>query len=275
MVASSTMESVVYSVRMRAADDQQHLSGAERLVDKAEVEETVSALTLRALRAADVSDVEIHCSVEKINSDAIQFMTLPNVQPYQVASYEEGRDLAESLLEVAGVPKQFARDSLKTLDAGPGPGGQVMRGAVVVDVCTGERLEDDPARGVRATRMDLTAECRVTQEALLLKADLGHRRVIEALTLSGKVLSAPGVVAELCWSDDSAYTAGYVASPSNGYQRISDLKASGNPIGGRVIFVDLSITGVVETVDFLENQPILFNQPGEVFSCVKWSPDHV
>ena len=55
----------------------------------------------------------------------------------------------------------------------------------------------------------------------------------EALVLATKVQSCPGIVGELCWSDDPDYTVGYVAC--NGiYHRIPNMKEMGNPIGGRV-----------------------------------------
>ena len=259
---------------MRASGGFQHLSGAERLVSEAEIEKTVSELNRRALRAAAGTDVEIHLSVEKIKSSAVQFKTLPDLLPYQVESYQEGRALAQTLLELAGVPKQMATDGLKILADGPGPGGRVMRGAVVLDVQTGQRMESDPARGIRATRMDLTAECRDALEVHLQQAGLSHRRVIEALALSGKVLNAPGFVAELCWSDDPEYVAGYVASPLQGYQRISALKSKGDPIGGRIFFMDSSAAEVAEMTGYVENQPVLFNRPGTVLPWVKWKPDN-
>ncbi len=149
-----------------------------------------------------------------------------------------------------------------------------MRGAVILDVQTGNRMEKDPARGIRATRMDLTAECRDTLVVHLQQAGLGHRRVVEALVLAGKVMSSPGFVAELCWSDDPEYVAGYVASPLQGYQRISALKPKGDSIGGRIFFVDSSAVEVSEMTDYVENQPVLFNRPGKVLPCVKWNPDN-
>ena len=67
---------------------------------------------------------------------------------------------------------------------------------------------------------------------------LTHFRTREALALATKVAHAPGIIAELCWSDDPDYTAGYVASPRIGYVRFPVLKLPDDPRGGRVFFVD-------------------------------------
>lgn len=139
-----------------------------------------------------------------------------------------------------------------------------------MDAITGERLEYDPARGVRVSRMDLLSTSRPDVEALLAAAGLGHHRVIEALVLSGKVLQAPGIVAELCWSDAPDYVTGYVAAPQRGYQRISQLKTAGDKHGGRVFFVDRSKVAVPVLVDYLERQPVLFDDAGTISPLQKW-----
>jgi len=148
-----------------------------------------------------------------------------------------------------------------------------MRGAVIMNALTGERLESDRARGVRASRMDVANECRPDIEARLSRAGLGHRRVLEALVLAGKVLSAPGIVAELCWSDDPDYLAGYVADPVHGYQRISLLKPADDYHGGRIFFVKPGILSIAEITNYLERQPLLFDRLGKISLPVRWEAD--
>lgn len=258
---------------MRASDGEHHLAGAERLVAGEEVAEVTAGLARRALNAAGGESVEIVCNIEKVDTADIHYATLPCLHPYNVKDYHEGRQLAKRLLEETGVANNVATEALNMLTAGPGPNKTVMRGAVILDVHMGERMERNPARGVRVTRMDLTAECHAKQSEVLAKAGLKHRRVIEALTLSGKVLSCPGIVAELCWSDDPEYTAGYVASPAKGYRRISELKPAGQAIGGRIFFVDFGNVELSEVVNYLEKKSVLFNQPGRVFPETIWSPE--
>ncbi len=270
MIISCPMKTSLYSVRMRASSQDRHLSGAERIVPVHAVAETTAALIERALNAPQGPPDKIHCNSEQIDPATVQFAKLPDVHSYQVASVQEGRLAATQFLVEAGLSADCVALAVATLAEGAGPGGIVMRGAVLMDALTGERLEHDPARGVRVSRMDLLSTCQPDVEALLVAAGLGHHRVIEALVLSGKVLQAPGIVAELCWSDAPDYVTGYVAAPQCGYQRISQLKTAGDKRGGRVFFVDRSKVTVSALVDYLERQPVLFDAAGTIAPLKKW-----
>ena len=119
-----------------------------------------------------------------------------------------------------------------------------MRGAMLVDAITGERL-DTGDRGVRVSHMD-----SFDSHAL---GDNEHMR--EALVLASKVQSADGIVGELCWSDDPDYTVGYVAC--NGvYHRLPHMKELGSDIGGRVFFVQPDIDSE-SVITYLEKSPVL------------------
>lgn len=274
MIVFLAMECSLYSVRMRASNRGCHVCGAERIVAESEVSKLAADLTQRALRAGNGKPDEVHCTVERIAAEAISYFSLPDITINLVDNYREGRALAEQLLMNAGVNRPVACQAVSLLATGAGPGGQVMRGAVIMDMASGQRLEEDPARGVRVSRMDLTSNCRAELEPLLSAADLGHRRVVEALTLAGKVMRAPGIVAELCWSDDPHYTTGYVAAPQFGYQRISALKEQGDPLGGRVLFVDTGLVDLKEFVDYLELRPVLFEEIGQIFPAQDRGADH-
>ena len=78
-----------------------------------------------------------------------------------------------------------------------------MRGAIILDVNSLERLEPDLKSGVRVTYMDY-------KKIKILKEYKMHFN--EALVLATKVANAPGIVGELCISDDPNYTIGYVAT---------------------------------------------------------------
>ncbi|MDQ7082357.1 MAG: 6-carboxyhexanoate--CoA ligase, partial [Aquificota bacterium] len=109
----------------------------------------------------------------------------------------------------------------------------VMRGAVVMDVETGRRLEPDRERGVRTVRIDWEDREKIREE--MVKRGFTDRTVDALLIATKNVIC--GAVAEICWSDDPDYTTGYVASPKLGYVRISPLKERGDPLGGRVYFI--------------------------------------
>jgi 6-carboxyhexanoate--CoA ligase len=101
--------------------------------------------------------------------------------------------------------------------------------------------------------MDAATQLNIT--GLLAKKGLANDHVREAMILATKVAAAQGMVAELCWSDDPEYTAGYVAS-GKGYFRFPHLKEYGNPVGGRVFFVDPAVD-IEALTDYLEKQPVL------------------
>jgi 6-carboxyhexanoate--CoA ligase len=263
------MNNSFFSVRMRAARSGEHFSGAERIVAESDVSEAVAALTRRAMCRSRVPADEVCCNVERVDPAKISYAKLPDVSTHQVSNCQEGRQLACALLVRAGVRARIAVQGVKLLAGGAGPEGSVMRGAVIMDAATGERLEKDPARGVRVSRMDLAPSCRSAFEHELASAGLGHHRVLEALVLAGKVLGAPGLVAELCWSDDPEYTTGYVSDPIGGYQRISTMKVPGDQRGGRIFFVKSVDISLVEFTEYLEKQVVLFNVSGTIFPIAK------
>ena len=194
----------------------------------------------------------------------MQHSSLPDLYNNQVSSWQQGRSLASELLVAVGVAPLAVDAAIDALAAGAAPDGQSMRGAMLIDADSGERLEKNLARGVRVSRMDLTGVARQQLRNVLAPAGLDNPHVIEALTLAGKVISAPQVVAELCWSDDPDYLAGYVASQPGGYQRISVLKPAKEERGGRAFFVRCADTQLESLVAWLERQPVLFDQVGRI-----------
>ena len=262
------MTADLYSLRMRAERNGRHCSGAERLVRGEELPATTAALVARALACGAAPDA-IRCTVDRL-AEAIPCRPLPDVSTLEVADCRQGRACAAFLLQRAGVSALAAGTGITLLAAGPAPGGRVMRGAMIVDAATGERLEADPFRGVRVSRMDLAPWARQAILARLAAAGLGHHRTAEALVLAGKVLLAPAIVAELCWSDDPDYLVGYVADPRYGYQRVTRLKAAGDGGGGRALFVRRDGWNAREFAAYLERAPVLFDTFGAVSPPIAW-----
>lgn len=265
------MDRVLYSIRMRAERGGSHCSGAERIAAAAQLPALAAELVARALACSGGGAEAVHCAIDRLAGE-IPCWRLPAVQTFDVADWMEGRACARALLHRAGVAAVAAESAMQQLAAGPAPGGGVMRGAMIVDALTGRRLESDPARGVRVSRMDLAPEARGHILAVLATAGLGHHRVAEALVLAGKVLQAPGIVAELCWSDAPDYATGYVADPAHGYQRITRMKAAGAAGGGRVLFVRTETLELAALVAYLERQAVLFDAPGPIAPPRPWSP---
>lgn len=263
------MNGTLFSIRMRAERGSRHCSGAERIVPGELLPAVTAELVARALDCGAAPDA-VHCAIERL-AGAAPRERLPDVRTFEVPDHFAGRACARSLLSRAGVTAAAVDAVFTLLAAGPGPGGTVMRGAMIVDALSGTRLEADAARGVRVSRMDLAPDRRDALLAELAGRGLGHHRVAEALALAGKVLRAPELVAEVCWSDDPDYVAGYVADPRHGYQRITRLKAPGDSRGGRALFVRTANWERESFVAYLERQPVLFDAVGTIMPPQSWS----
>ena len=236
----------LYSVRMRAAQGGphekggHHISGAERIVKLEEVGAIAQSLADRALHHSKGTADFINITVDLIPPEKIRYIDCLKVEEHKTSSISESHQLVTELLQGPNISKAAVHKAislLKGLD-------KSMRGAMLVDTITGERL-DTGDRGVRVSHMD-------SFDSYAL-GDNEHMR--EALVLASKVQSADGIVGELCWSDDPDYTVGYVAC--NGvYHRIPNMKKLGSNIGGRVFFVrsDIDSKSVIE---YLERAPVL------------------
>ena len=238
--------SELYSIRMRAAQGgphekgSHHISGAERIVKLEEVGTIAQSLADRALHHSKGTADFINITVDLIPPEKITYIDCLKVEEHKTSSISESHQLVTELLQGPNISETAvlkAISLLKGLD-------KSMRGAMLVDAITGERL-DTGDRGVRVSHMD-----SFDSHAL---GDNEHMR--EALVLASKVQSADGIVGELCWSDDPDYTVGYVAC--NGvYHRLTNMKEFGSDIGGRVFFVrsDIDSESVIE---YLERTPVL------------------
>ena len=236
----------LYSVRMRAAQGGphekggHHISGAERIVKLEEVGTIAQSLADRALHHSKGTADFINITVDLIPPEKITYIDCLKVEEHKTGSISESHQLVADLLQGPHISEAAvlkAISLLKSLD-------KSMRGAMLVDAITGERL-DTGDRGVRVSHMD-------SFDSYAL-GDNEHMR--EALVLASKVQSADGIVGELCWSDDPDYTVGYVAC--NGvYHRLPNMKEFGSDIGGRVFFVrsDIDSESVIE---YLERTPVL------------------
>ena len=251
----------LFAVKMRAARAGEHISGAERIVPAHDIPALAAALAERALHHAKGEPDEIHLKAE-VATDIIHLEALP-VSTHATQTPEEGHACAARLLAGAGITRIdeiMARFSET----------YAMRGAMLLDADTLERLEPDPARGVRATYMDAASACN-GRDARCPSGDLcngqdarcpsGSARVknhfAEAVVLATKVANAPGIVGEICVSDDPDYVTGYVATKEIGYCRITTIKRKGDPCGGRIFLYRGPREGVPETIRFLQRQCVL------------------
>ena len=235
------MSERLYGVKMRASLGGAHVSGAERIVTAKRIAPTLSALARRALAHERGVPDSINLKVEA-QPDVLRIKALP-VTTTVVADAEEGWAKVGEILSAAG----FARTrEICGLFRETYP----MRGAMLLDADTLERLEPDRERGVRATNMDSEPSPPADRK----------NHFAEALALASKVLAAPGIVGEVCVSDDPTYVTGYVATKA-GYHRITVLKKSGDPSGGRIFLYRGPRDAVGETIRFLERQAVVVECP--------------
>ena len=235
-----------WSVRMRATGtldgEPYHVSGAESLVAPGMIEQTVAGLTQRALAPGHtVKARQVRVSLDQLD-------VKPTVIPALPTELKECPDPVAARQYFVDVLSRFVphpAEALRVLTEGP-----TMRGAAMVEAGTGRRLEADPLRGVRVTKFgDLTESAPGTS--------LAHKKHHhEAVLLASKVAAAPGVLAELCISDDPHYTRGYVCADGV-YTTVTNVKADGDPNGGRVILVDTTRADPTTITAWLENHPVL------------------
>ena len=230
----------LFCVKMHASRAGVHVSGAERIVRERDIAPTLAALEARARTHAKAVPDDIRLRVEPAGEPlllhALPVSTCP--APDGPGNWAE----ASAALRRAGIGR--ADEAVRMLRGAP-----PMRGAMLVDADTLERLEPDMARGVRATRMDALGPAAPSP------AEKNHFR--EALVLATKVQAAPGIVAELCVSDDPEYTTGYVATKECGYRRLRFLKEKGDPSGGRIFFYRGPRSAVAATIAFLQERTVL------------------
>lgn len=230
---------------MRASEGLSHVSGAERIVEESEVSTVAKAMVERALTHSKGKPDFINVKVESVKAP----LKLPalKVTTNEAKSPEEGWRIAADLLKSDGVEHI---DKLLELFKST----YSMRGAMLVDADTLQRLEPDPMRGVRATYMDRESQ----GQGVGVERGVGVKdHYLEAIVLATKVANAPGIIAEICMSDDPDYVTGYVASKRLGYQRITSLKEKGDGAGGRIFLYRGPREEVAKTIEFLEKTPVL------------------
>lgn len=307
---------MLYSIRMRAAEGGpheqggHHISGAERLVTKEELEQISSELVHRALTHSKGCADFIRITIDAIPDEAIHripCLTIADEQtdehagevpttnheaaaqptdgetaapttnhetdapttnheattpPLPLSSHRQAEALLTTHTAITPVAFRRAVSQLLSLP-------ESMRGAMLVDMRTGQRLDPWGQRGVRVSRMSFADETAAI--TALNTAGYSGVHLEEALVLASKVLSAPGVVSELCISDDPDYTTGYV-SYGNTYHRLHHMKPVGSPLGGRLFFVDATadiaaIKKYLETTVTLVNPPT-FSLQGELYETL-------
>ena len=238
------MPSDLFSIKMRASLGTRHISGAEKIIEPDAIPAHLQSLLDRAMHHANGEPDFVNFKLERLPADSILHLDALPVRSLTAETPEGGLELMRGLLDELGIVHSAEIVGLLR-------GTHGMRGAILLDVDTLEHLEPDSERGVRATMMDAA---RPGNEPPVSSV---KNHYAEAMVLATKVANAPGIIAELCISDDPGYVTGYIASKSLGYVRITPLKTPGSPAGGRIFLYRGTRDNVTRTIEFLEKCPVL------------------
>lgn len=241
----------IYSLKMRASKHtgsiQEHVSGAEKILPQQELPQQMEALLSRALHHAKGKADFINLKIEAVAPENLQYIEALPVSTHEAATPAEGLQFMCQIMAELGLTPDKCQKILELFQSTYG-----MRGAMLLDVDTLERLEPDQQRGIRATYMDSIAP---KGEAKAICDGKNHFQ--EALVLASKVLSAPNIIGELCMSDDPDYITGYIATRDKGYIRITQLKKIGCPDGGRIFLYRGPKSQVEDCIQYLQEQRVL------------------
>ena len=201
------------------------------------------ALLNRALYHSKGNVDSVNIKVEKVDEDNILYLDALPVSTINVPNYEQGIRKIVDILKRMGLdnPAEILGKIKETYQ---------MRGAMLLDVDTLERLEPDQDRGVRATYMD-------EENPSVLESKDTKNYYKEAIVLATKVVNAPNIIGEICISDDPDYVTGYVASKAIGYVRITKLKELGSPQGGRIFLYRGERSKVQDCIEYLAKQKVI------------------
>lgn len=238
----------LYSIKMRSSKENIHISGAENIVNQESLDKAVSLLVKRALAHSKGSADFINLKIEKLEEDKVKYIEPLEVTTINVTNAKDGFLAVKKILNNINISNDKADIIVDTLNS-----IKDMRGAILLDINSMRRLEKCKERGVRVTYMDL--ENRSISG--ITKENGYNTHFIEALVLATKVISFPSIIAEICYSDDPDYTAGYIATKEFSYVRFEHLKEKGSSAGGRIFLYDGDISSVDECIEYLEKQRVI------------------
>lgn len=232
----------LFSIKMRAAEGARHISGAERIASKEQIGDVIAALANRATHHSLGEPDFINIKLERIAPEEVHYVKALTITTRPAETIEGSFAIMTELLTAEGLTGEEAAGVVEQVRE-----VKAMRGAMLYDVASGKRVEPDHERGIRVTYMD----AKETSTAS------GKNHFREALVLATKVANGPGMIAELCISDDPDYVTGYFASRTAGYVRLTPLKKMGDSHGGRVFICDSRRGSIDGLIKYLEKTPVI------------------
>ena len=239
---------MLYSIRMRAENEGRHICGAEGIYPETEIFKVQSLYLTRALDHPRGKAKTIILTIEELTETPKFIKSLP-VRTCK----SNARDTIITLLKLLNCSSHSIDNGLSIIYNNSG-----LRGAAIIDAQSGDRLDTDIQRGVRAVRFGLSEKADIILNDKIETFKLINTRIKEGLLIASKIASCPDVIAELCVPDNPDYTTGYVASKRFGYARIPNIKEYGMECGGRVIFTNSK--GCNDIINYLEVTPVLIDE---------------
>ena len=219
-----------------------HISGAEKIISEKEINNVLNLLIKRAITHPKGKADFINIKIKNISEEKIIVLDALKVTTIKTATPENGKEKILEILSNLGISN--GKNILNLFNT-----FFSLRGAMIIDINDLERLDKNMQRGVRATNMDGISNYQSFSHS--------KNHYNEAIVLATKVINAPGIIAEICISDDPDYTTGYIASKKFGYIRITNIKKSGSENGGRIFLYNGKKEDIEKTIEYLENQHVI------------------
>lgn len=243
-----------FSMRMRSSvggpheEGGRHISGAERIVAKNEVEQIAKEMIQRAFNHSRGKPDFISLKMEEVKETSIQRISPLQIQAIDNGSPQQTKDILIKHLSFLSLSEDLICSLHDWVTA-----DESTRGAIIVDINNGKRIDQTGNRGVRVTHFDW--EMDWLEKWSEDHPNYSNNRRLEAIALASKVASA-GTICEICCSDDPEYTTGYITY-NDTYFQIPHMKKKNIPRGGRIFLVDPSVMNMDEYIHYLEKTPVL------------------
>lgn len=240
----------LYNIRMRSSENNNHISGAERIVKYKNIHTCVSSMIDRSFDHKRGKPDFVSLKIEKIEEEINIIPPISSIRNIKNNSVKTTLHTIKQVLKPLKLNELLINSMYETITTGTS-----ISGAMLIDINSGKRL-DNKENGIRVSRVDWQ---EATKEDLIKQHPHSNsERKLEAIALASKVQRS-GVMAELCCSDDPHYTTGYIAL-NNTYIRIPNMKKENSLSGGRIFLIDSEKNHIYKTIQFLEKKPVLLGE---------------
>lgn len=231
----------IFNIKMRASRDNIHISGAEQIIGKDDINIALENLFKRAISKIDNIDnsnsIEVNLKINRLDKTPIILKALDS-KYIETSTSIEAIEIIKKIFIECGI---YNIDKIIDIFINK----PQMRGAILLDIYTLEQIQPDRERGIRVSCIDY------------LNRDSKKKNYFkEAISISTKIANVPGIVGEICVSDDD-YPDGCIMTPDKKSFAIRNLKSKYMK-GGRIFLYDKKINpNINEVIEFIEKTPVI------------------